>query len=432
LVSEATTIDFGAWFIVIVTKIREAKYMAWLGWLSALFAVLASAASTEQFIALARIDSFKSSIASAGGGSVDFNLALSQGVPFRIFTLSQPDRVVLDFREVDWGNLQSERILQSDQITSLRFGVYRPGWSRMVAELERPMAVSEVAMKIEPATERAHLSLSLVPVNRADYDASAGAPYDPRWDLPVAAPSTRRAVDAATRRVIVVLDPGHGGIDPGAQNRGIDEADLMLVLARRIKDSLLRTGDFDVVLTRDTDIFVSLEERVRLAHQHRADVFISLHADALAVGVARGARIYTLSNAASDKASAALAERHDRIDILSGIDLNGADDVVTDILLDLARLDNGPRSVALAAAVLKGIETATGDVYKQPLQQAAFSVLKAADIPSILVEAGFLSTDQDLDNLLDPIWRARFSAGFRDGLSAWLISDRAAAALRRR
>ena len=129
-------------------------------------------------------------------------------------------------------------------------------------------------------------------------------------------PSRRRADDAATRRVIVVLDPGHGGIDPGAQNRGIDEADLMLVLARRIKDSLLRTGDFDVVLTRDADIFVSLEERVRLAHQHRADVFISLHADALAVGVARGARIYTLSDAASDKASAALAERGSDIDQL--------------------------------------------------------------------------------------------------------------------
>ncbi|MDG2403842.1 MAG: N-acetylmuramoyl-L-alanine amidase [Paracoccaceae bacterium] len=406
--------------------------MTRLWWLNAFFAVLASTASTEQFNALARIDSFNSSITSTSRGSVDFNLALSQGVPFRIFTLSQPDRVVLDFREVDWGDLQSERILKSDQITSLRFGIYRPGWSRMVAGLDRPMAVSEVVMKIEPATERANLSLSLVPVSRADYDQSAGAPYDPRWDFPIATPLAKRGNDAATRRVIVVLDPGHGGIDPGAQNRGVDEADLMLVLARRIKDSLLRTGNFDVILTRDADVFVSLEERVRLAHQHRADVFISLHADALAVGVASGARIYTLSDSASDAASAALAERHDRTDILSGIDLNGADDVVTDVLLDLARLDNGPRSLALAEAVLKGIEIATGNVYKQPLQQAAFSVLKSADIPSSLVEAGFLSTDQDLDYLLDPIWQARFSAGLRDGLSAWLLSDREAAVLRRR
>ena len=171
---------------------------------------------------------------------------------------------------------------------------------------------------------------------------------------------------------------------------------------------------------------------MRLAHQRGADVFISLHADALAQGVAHGARIFTLSDEASDAASAALAERHDRLDILSGIDLNGADDVVTDVLLDLARLETAPRARALAKSVLAGIENATGDLYKLPLQQAAFSVLKAADIPSILVEAGFLSTDQDLDNLVDPLWRAGFIAGLRDGLAAWVISDRAEAVLRRR
>ena len=254
----------------------------------------------------------------------------------------------------------------------------------------------------------------------AAYDAAAGAPYDPRWDLPPDTLDPPRQ-DKATRRLVVMLDPGHGGIDPGAENRGIKEADLMLLLARELKDTLLRTGDYDVLLTRDADVFVSLEDRVRLAHQRGADVFISLHADALAQGVAHGARIFTLSDEASDAASAALAERHDRLDILSGIDLNGADDVVTDVLLDLARLETAPRARALAKSVLAGIENATGDLYKLPLQQAAFSVLKAADIPSILVEAGFLSTDQDLDNLVDPLWRAGFIAGLRDGLAAWVI-----------
>ena len=402
-----------------------------LAGLSACFAFWALSAQAQNFSALARIDSATSAITNAGNDNVLVALQLSQGVPFRVFTLSRPDRLVIDFREVDWTGLDSKTLLQSHKIVGVRFGGYRPGWSRLVAQMGQPMAVADVAMTIAPETEAANLSLLLRPVSRAVYDAAAGALFDPRWDLPPDTLDPPRR-DKASRRLVVMLDPGHGGIDPGAENRGIKEADLMLLLARELKDTLLRTGDYDVLLTREADVFVSLEDRVRLAHQRGADVFISLHADALAHGVAHGARIFTLSDAASDAASAALAERHDRLDILSGIDLNGADDVVTDVLLDLARLETAPRARALAQSVLAGIENATGDLYKLPLQQAAFSVLKAADIPSILVEAGFLSTDQDLDNLIDPLWRAGFIAGLRDGLAAWVISDRAEATLRRR
>jgi len=402
-----------------------------LAGLSACFAFWALSAQAQNFSALARIDSATSAITNAGNDNVRVALQLSQGVPFRVFTLSRPDRLVIDFREVDWTGLASKTLLQSPKIVEVRFGGYRPGWSRLVAQMGQPMAVADVAMTIAPETEAANLSLLLRPVSRAVYDAAAGALFDPRWDLPPDTLDPPRR-DKPSRRLVVMLDPGHGGIDPGAENRGIKEADLMLLLARELKDTLLRTGDYDVLLTREADVFVSLEDRVRLAHQRGADVFISLHADALAHGVAHGARIFTLSDAASDAASAALAERHDRLDILSGIDLNGADDVVTDVLLDLARLETAPRARALAQSVLAGIENATGDLYKLPLQQAAFSVLKAADIPSILVEAGFLSTDQDLDNLIDPLWRAGFIAGLRDGLAAWVISDRAEATLRRR
>ena len=402
-----------------------------LAGLSACFAFWALSAQAQNFSALARIDSATSAITNAGNDNVRVALQLSQGVPFRVFTLSRPDRLVIDFREVDWTGLDSKTLLQSHKIVGVRFGGYRPGWSRLVAQMGQPMAVADVAMTIAPETEAANLSLLLRPASRAVYDAAAGALFDPRWDLPPDTLDPPRR-DKPSRRLVVMLDPGHGGIDPGAENRGIKEADLMLLLARELKDTLLRTGDYDVLLTREADVFVSLEDRVRLAHQRGADVFISLHADALAHGVAHGARIFTLSDAASDAASAALAERHDRLDILSGIDLNGADDVVTDVLLDLARLETAPRARALAQSVLAGIENATGDLYKLPLQQAAFSVLKAADIPSILVEAGFLSTDQDLDNLIDPLWRAGFIAGLRDGLAAWVISDRAEATLRRR
>ena len=137
------------------------------------------------------------------------------------------------------------------------------------------------------------------------------------------------------------------------------------------------------------------------------------------------------SDDASDAASAALAERHDRDDLLSGLDLSGSDDRVADVLLDLARLDNTPRGVALARHLVDGIRNAVGTVHKRPLRRAGFSVLKAADIPSVLVEVGFLSTAADLDNLQDPIWRAGMAAGIRDGITDWALEDAALARLRR-
>ncbi|MBT6542599.1 MAG: N-acetylmuramoyl-L-alanine amidase, partial [Rhodobacteraceae bacterium] len=255
-----------------------------LAWLSACFAFWALSAQAQNFSALARIDSATSAITNAGNDNVLVALQLSQGVPFRVFTLSRPDRLVIDFREVDWTGLDSKTLLQSHKIVGVRFGGYRPGWSRLVAQMGQPMAVADVAMTIAPETEAANLSLLLRPASRAVYDAAAGALFDPRWDLPPDTLDPPRR-DKASRRLVVMLDPGHGGIDPGAENRGIKEADLMLLLARELKDTLLRTGDYDVLLTREADVFVSLEDRVRLAHQRGADVFISLHADALAHGV---------------------------------------------------------------------------------------------------------------------------------------------------
>jgi len=205
----------------------------------------------------------------------------------------------------------------------------------------------------------------------------------------------------------------------------------MLTFARELREVLVRAG-FEVVLTREDDVFVSLERRVARAHRARADLFISLHADSLAAGVAHGATVYTLSESASDAASAALAERHNRADLLAGLDLGGTDDVVADVLMDLARLDTQPRAEALARAMVDGIASATGHVNSRPLRSAGFSVLKAADIPSVLLEAGFLSTPEDLERLTDPDWRARLARGVRDGVRAWAAADAAEAALRRR
>lgn len=386
--------------------------------------------TAQEFSGLARIDADRSRIVEAGRRDVQIYLHLSQGVPYRLFTLDGPPRLVLDFQEVDWTGLTSGALLQTDRIAQAQFGSYVPGWSRMVLELAAPMAVAQAGLVIDEVTAAAHLSLRLSPVGAEAFAAAAGPPYDPRWDLPEPAPLTGEPVakdpDAP---LLVMLDPGHGGIDPGAEAGGVDEKTLMLTLARELREVLLRSGGFEVRMTRDDDRFVSLERRVALAHQAGADVFISLHADSLSEGLAHGATVYVLAKEASDKASALLAERHDRANLLSGADLSAADDQVTDIMLDLARQETRPRTDALAGALISGMTNMGGPMNRRPKRSAAFSVLKAADIPSVLIEVGFLSSPRDLRNLKDTAWRGKIAAGIRNGLQNWRKTDLARRAL---
>jgi N-acetylmuramoyl-L-alanine amidase len=389
--------------------------------------VLAGPALSQELGAMARFEA--GNVQDRWGGS-ELRLEISQGVPWRIFTLTNPNRLVMDFREVRWGDADPSALDKSDRIAGIRMGGYRPGWSRLVADLAEPLIVESAELVTDVSDGGATITIRLEQTDQASFDLTAGAPRDPRWDLP--APAVVDAVPPRDPdRVSIVLDPGHGGIDPGAERDGITEADLMLTFGRELQDVLRRAGGFDVMLTRDGDYFVSLEARVAAARDAGADVFISLHADALAEGEARGAAVYVLSDEASDAASAALAERHNRDDLLAGIDLSQSDDRVANVLMSLARLDNAPRSEALAKHMLDGIRNAVGRVHKRPLRSAGFSVLKAADIPSVLLEVGFLSTEEDLKNLSDPIWRQGMAAGIRDGIIAWRDEDRALAPLRR-
>jgi N-acetylmuramoyl-L-alanine amidase len=386
-------------------------------------------AQDRAFSGLARLDVQASGISDTGRG-VRLRLALSQGVPYRVFTLEGPERLVMDFREVDWGGIDGAALDRSAAVTGVRVGGFRPGWSRMVLDLAAPMAVDRAGLQIDEVTGRAVLEMSLKPVSAEVFAAGAGAPDLPGWDLP------ERSLKAQTRPrqrgenpLVVVLDPGHGGIDPGAEVDGLTEKDLMLLFAQELREVLVRAGGFEVVLTRQDDSFVSLEQRVAIAHQVRADVFVSLHADALSEGRAHGATVYTLSDSASDEASAALAERHNRTDLLAGIDLSGKDDIVADVLMDLARIETQPRAERLAENLRAGIEEKGLPLHSRPLRHAGFSVLKSPDIPSALLELGFMSSPRDLANLVDPGWRMQMAEALRDALEAWRAEDAAIADL---
>lgn len=389
------------------------------------YCALTVPAGAQEFSGLARVVPQDSAVSEARDGGVDIALGLSQGVPYRLFALTDPPRFVLDFQEVDWTGLVAADLLRTDRVSDVKFGPYVPGWSRMVVTLSAPMLVDRAGMSVDTTGGAARLRVSLTPVDAAAFAASAGAPYDPRWDLPPPAnlprPRTREPGDPLR----VVLDPGHGGIDPGAEKDGVQEKDLILTFARELRETLLRSGGFEVTLTRDADYFVSLERRISLARAAGADVFISLHADTLSAGLAHGATVHVLAREASDVASAKLAERHDRGDILSGADLSETDDSVTGVLLDLARQETQPRTETLAEALVQGMTQTGGPVNRRPLRWAAFSVLKAADIPSVLIEIGFLSSPRDFKNLQNPEWRARMAGGIRDGLNAWRAQDAA-------
>ena len=376
-------------------------------------------AQAQELSALAKLVPAESHIEDASGG-VSLHIALSQPVPWRVRVLANPPRLVMDFREVDWSGINTvDR--DTDRVKDLRAGVFRPGWSRLVLELDGPYLVQTAGMTTgdDPA-----VNVQLVPASEADFAVKAALPEPEGWALPAAA-DLPKVVAQGTGPLVVVLDPGHGGIDPGAERDGRDEADLMLTFARELKEVLLRDRRFVVVLTRDEDEFVPLETRISISRAVGAHVFLSLHADALAEGEAVGATIYTLSEEASDAAGATLAERHDRADLLAGVDLTEQDDLVATILMDMARTETAPRVGRLATALQTAIQGAGLKMHRKPQQRAGFSVLKSPDIPSALLELGFLSSERDLARLEDPAWRAKMAAAIRDGLSAWATEDAA-------
>ncbi|MEO0504377.1 MAG: N-acetylmuramoyl-L-alanine amidase, partial [Pseudomonadota bacterium] len=349
-------------------------------------------------------------------------LSLSQGVPFRVFTLDNPARLVADFREVDFaGVVAGDLLADAGRVTAVRFGPFRPGWSRLVLDLAEPMLPTEIGMPVDRDTGRAQLNIAMKAVDAEAFSETARAPDDTDWGVQAAAAPPPPAED----RFVVVIDPGHGGIDPGAVRESTTEKELMLSIARDLRDALRRAGGVEVVMTRDEDVFVSLPGRVALAHQVGADAFVSLHADALSQGQARGATVYTLSDEASDAASAQLAAQHDRSDILAGIDLSGADDEVATVLMEIARTETMPRTDTLATALIDAMREAGGPMNKRPRREAGFSVLKSADIPSVLVEVGFLSDARDLANLRDPVWRAVMVEALANGILAWRDTDAA-------
>ncbi len=372
--------------------------------------------------AVARVDIDSSSIRDVRRGFV-VDLSVSQAIPYRIRFFDGPPRLQISFREIDWTGVELSRLLASAHVRGVATGRDQPGWSHLTLTLDRPYEVETAQMDIAPESGAAQILIRLAATDQTRFTTLAAQTHPPDV-LPTKAP-------VIPQKPMVVLDPGHGGFDPGALNGGYSEAVLMMGFVRELREKLVRSGNYDVVLTRNADIFVPLPQRVLLARRAGADVFLSFHADALKAGQARGATVYTLSPAGSDNASELLAGRLSRADLLAGADLGMVDDSVATALMDLARRDTQPRSERLADHLVDNISAALGGMHKSPRLTADFAVLRAPDIPSVLIELGFLTDERDLENLLNPAWRDQAAEGVMAALDAWTLQDAALQSLMR-
>lgn len=333
---------------------------------------------------------------------------LDKAVPFRAFTLANPYRVILDLSDVTFQFKADVAERHRGLVSAYRYGLFAPGKARVVLEVTGPVAVDKAFVLDALEDQPARLVVDLVRTDADSFAKATATAAEQRLALgPRPAPPPPAASDDP--RPVIVLDPGHGGIDSGTTGySAYAEKNIVLDTALALKGKLEATGTYRVVMTRSTDVFVPLADRVRIARDHRAALFISLHADALArgEGQARGASVYTLSDTASDADAAHLAEKENKADLIAGVDLSDETDEVAGILVDLAQRETRNFSALFARSLVGALKTSVY-THREPLKSAGFRVLRAYDVPSVLVELGYMSSPADLKLLTSEAWRDR-------------------------
>ena len=314
---------------------------------------------------------------------------LTEKVAYEVFTLADPYRVVVDLPELVW-QVRPQADIAKGLIGNLRYGVFRPGTSRIVVDATGPVAVAVTLLP--PGNGGGHrLVLDLTAIDRASFLAAIRPPKPPPQTAPPSAAGAR-----TDGRRIVAIDAGHGGVDPGAVGSdGLFEKDLVLGYALALRNALVATGRYQVVLTRSSDVFLPLRERVNVARHAKADLFISLHADSLRDPAVGGGGVYTLSETASDDEAADLAAQENKSDLIAGVALDVQDDEVATILIDLAQRE-AMNYAARFAQTLVGEIAPVRELRRRPHRFAGFRVLKAPDVPSVLFELGFMSNSRDI------------------------------------
>ena len=354
------------------------------------------------------------------GTKTRFKVTLSRPVTANAYLMERPDRVIVDLPEVTFHLPAETGRKKEGVITSYRYGLFAPGRSRVVMDLAHPAVVTGIA--VEPNAPGG-ASILVVELSRVEREEFRKAVAENAAKAAKTGSEPAVATEVADARPVIMIDPGHGGIDPGAAAAsGVFEKDIVFAFAQRLKKSLENSGHYRVLLTRDRDVFLSLEDRVRSARTAKADLFISIHADSLSgVQDVRGLTVYTRSERASDADSAMLADRENRVDALAGIESGEGADEVLDILQDLTLRETRGFSHSFAGRLV-GEFDAVARLNKNPRREARFHVLRAHDVPSVLVELGYLSSKQDLDLLMSDEWRGKMVSAMSSAIDRFFAT----------
>jgi N-acetylmuramoyl-L-alanine amidase len=374
------------------------------------------------------------------GKQTRFILDLDKPIRFRAFALDDPYRVVIDTAQVNFRLAPGTGTAGRGLIKAFRYGMVMPGGSRIVFDLAGPARIANSYMLDTANGQPPRLVLELEEVDRAAFLEGLKAEIRPELKPGISdakaspaapAPQTAAAPKPAAppdTRPVVVIDPGHGGIDNGTQASGESEKNLVLGFALALRDRIEKSGKYRVVMTRTDDTFIPLADRVKIARNQSAALFVSIHADALPrrEGDAQGATIYTLSDRASDDEAERLAEAENKADAIGGVNLTEEPTEVADILIDLAQRETRTFSNRFAH-LLAGEMKNSARMYKHPLKSAGFRVLKAPDVPSVLVELGYVSNKGDLEHLVSENWRAKTAGSIAQAIDTFFAKRLATA-----
>jgi N-acetylmuramoyl-L-alanine amidase len=350
-------------------------------------------------------------------------LTLTRGVTAEVYTLANPYRVIVDLPGVAFKLPSDAGRDARGLVSAFRYGQFDEGKARMVLDTSGPVNITKAAMTKARSGPGVVLTIELNPTDTAAFGDGTGGGRQPEAHSE-SEPQPSPPPQAAVGKPVIVIDPGHGGIDPGAVGAGnLLEKNLVLSVAKKLQEQLERSGRYQIVMTRTRDVFLSLNERLKISRKSQADLFISIHADSIEQIYAqsiKGATVYTLSERASDAEARAIAEKENASDLVAGLDVGKGEDNddVKNILIDLMKRETANFSAEFSRTLVRSLKSKVS-LSRDPERAAAFKVLRQTHAPSVLVELGYVSNPDESRQMQSAAWQDKVAKSIASAIDVY-------------